>query len=256
MPKNSNSLGIIPARFASSRFPGKPLANIAGKTMIMRVYEQVLKSVKLNFVLVATDDERIFEHVQNKGGNVLMTSTSHQTGTDRCIEVVRREEYGSFDIVVNIQGDEPLIHPEQIDSCIEILENNETISISTLVKRIENQEDLFNPNIVKVVSDNCDRAMYFSRGVLPWRRNLLHDDWMKSVEYYKHIGIYGFRKHTLLELANLKPGKLESAELLEQLRWLENGYQIGVAVTNCPSHPVDIPGDVDKILKLLNDPKN
>ncbi len=252
MPKNSNSLGIIPARFSSSRFPGKPLADIKGQSMVMRVYNQALRCQSLSLVVVATDDELIFRHVQHNGGNVVMTSTNHVSGTDRCAEVVGREEYEHFDLVVNIQGDEPLIEPMVIEACIDILKQNTSLGISTLAQKILQTEDLTNPNIVKVLLNKFGNALYFSRAAVPHQIKPDYADWLEKADYYKHLGLYGFRRETLLELSKLKLGKLEQVEQLEQLRWLENGYEIGVSITEHDSYPVDVPEDIEKIRQLLN----
>ncbi|MFM9028971.1 MAG: 3-deoxy-manno-octulosonate cytidylyltransferase, partial [Bacteroidota bacterium] len=202
-----NLLGIIPARFGSTRFPGKPLVSINGVSMIQRVYEQCLKSKKLARVIIATDDERIRKHVEEFNGDVMMTSPRHLSGTDRCAEIIQREK-GKWDAVVNIQGDEPYIHPEQIDllcSCFELSD----VRIATLVKRIQSPDELFNHNSVKVVMNSRKEAIYFSRSPIPYNRNFPEQEWLKHSVYYKHIGIYGYRAETLLELASLGKTNLE-----------------------------------------------
>lgn len=245
-------VGIIPARYSSTRFPGKPLVKINGVTMIERVYRQASLSTKLSAVIVATDDQRIFDHVRSFGGRVLMTSTSHQTGTDRIAEVISKlisgEEY--FDIAINIQGDEPTIQPSQIDKVIEIFENPRA-EIGTLVKQIENHEDLFNPNIVKVVKDKQGKALYFSRSPIPYVRNTITDNWTTNHSFFKHIGIYGYKTDILDEITSLAQAPLELAESLEQLRWLSNGYSIFTKETDIETIGIDTPDDLSK---LINNP--
>ncbi|WP_257667987.1 3-deoxy-manno-octulosonate cytidylyltransferase [Parapedobacter tibetensis] len=246
---NHKTIGIIPARYASSRFPGKPLIDIAGKSMIQRVYEQVSKSQKLDRVLVATDDARIFTHVKSFGGEALMTSDTHQSGTDRCAEVIA--SCPGFDIAVNIQGDEPYIDPEQIDllvACFEIAD----VQIATLVKKITTTEELFNTSIPKVVIDHAGSAIYFSRQTIPFQRNAPSQDWLHLHTYYKHIGIYGYRTDILAALTKLPVSSLEKAEALEQLRWLENGYRIQTAETTHETIAVDTPEDMEKVIKAGN----
>lgn len=240
-----NILGIIPARFGSTRFPGKPLVNINGISMIQRVYEQCTKSSRLSRVIIATDDERIAQHVKSFNGEVMMTSPHHLSGTDRCAEIVRKES-GKWDAVINIQGDEPYIHPEQIDllcSCFEIAD----VKIATLVKKILSPDELFNQNNVKVVLNNRKEAIYFSRLPIPYNRNFPEQDWLKQSTYYKHIGIYGYRSKMLTELASLEKTNLEITESLEQLRWIENGYTIHAAVTSHESVAIDTPEDLEKL---------
>ena len=246
MAKNTNSLGIIPARFASTRFPGKPLVEISGKTMIRRVYEQASKS-GLDEVVVATDDERIFRHVSDFGGNAVMTSPEHPSGTDRCAEVAALPEYADFEIVVNIQGDEPFIQPSQIDLAVDVLIKNKNCPIATLAKQIEQPEALFNPNVVKVVFDKKIQALYFSRSPVPFLRNVPQAEWLAQGRFFKHIGLYAFRRETLLAVAALPPGQLERAESLEQLRWLENGYAIAIALTEFETIGIDVPEDLLRV---------
>jgi 3-deoxy-manno-octulosonate cytidylyltransferase (CMP-KDO synthetase) len=244
-------LGIIPARYASSRFPGKPLALINGKSMIMRVYEQALKCELLNDVTVATDDERIRSHVSEYGGNVMMTSPDHRSGTERCAEVVRGffADGIKYDAVVNIQGDEPFIDPVQI-SLVAGCFRDRHIRIATLVRKIDSYETLFDPNVVKVIFDRNYRAIYFSRNPLPYMRGEEPREWIGIHPYYKHIGIYGYRPETLEEISNLNAAPLETMESLEQLRWIENGYIIHVALTDLDSHAVDTPEDLLKITNM------
>lgn len=233
-------LGIIPARYASTRFPGKPLALIGGISMIERVYRQAEKSELLSEVLVATDDQKIFDHVVSFGGNVMMTSPDHQSGTDRCAEVISRKT--NSDIVINIQGDEPFIYPQQIDQLVQVFAESET-QIATLIKKIGSKEELANPNIPKVVIQKNRNALYFSRSVIPFSKaNQLND-----LIFYKHIGIYGYRTEILIKLSVLKQSPLEIAESLEQLRWLENGYEIKTALTEFENYAVDSPEDVQKV---------
>ncbi len=242
-------IGIIPARYASSRFPGKPLVDIGGKSMIQRVYEQAKKSGSLAEVVVATDDIRIEQHVKAFGANVVMTSESHQSGTDRCFEAI--QSYNpSADVVINIQGDEPFIRSEQIDlvaSCF----NSEKTDIATLVKKIVTDEDLFNPNTPKVILNKNKEAIYFSRQSIPHIRSSETGEWLTKHTFYKHIGIYAYRTNVLAELTNLKQSSLEVAEALEQLRWIENGYKIKVETTDFESVAVDVPDDLKKLTKFL-----
>jgi 3-deoxy-manno-octulosonate cytidylyltransferase (CMP-KDO synthetase) len=280
-------LGVIPARYASTRFPAKPLVEIDGKSMILRVYEQAKQCKSLAHVVVATDDERIFTHVQSFGGDVMMTSAAHQSGTDRCAEVVERLNFdlqtafldsdtapiigkitprfeGIFTAVINIQGDEPFIQPEQIEKIAEILrgpsiknsklkmgENaakcDNNFDIATLAKSIDNQADIENPNVVKVVFGAGGRAVYFSRSPIPYLRGVARNAWAESGPFFKHIGLYGYKTNVLLDIAKLAPSRLEKLESLEQLRWLENGYSIGVAETNLETIGIDTPEDLAKI---------
>lgn len=239
-------IGIIPARYASTRFPGKPLVDIQGKSMIQRVYEQCIKADKLSSVLIATDDQRIYDHVISFGGKAWMTSHEHQSGTDRCAEIIESGKAGDWDAVINIQGDEPYIHPEQINLLCEVMQEK-SVAIGTLVKKIDAQSELFNHNNVKVVLNNKLDAIYFSRSPIPFNRNFPEDEWLKHSTYYKHIGIYGYKTKTLLEISKLAKTNLEVTESLEQLRWIENGYQIKAAVTNLESIAIDTPDDLLKI---------
>jgi 3-deoxy-manno-octulosonate cytidylyltransferase (CMP-KDO synthetase) len=238
-------LGIIPARYASTRFPGKPLVSIKGKTMIQRVYEQAKQCTALNQVIVATDDSRIYSHVIDFGGLAIMTSTNHQSGTDRCAEVAR--SYPEYDIVINIQGDEPFINPNQIDELASCFETN--ADIATLVKKITTNEELFNPNTPKVLKNVLGEAIYFSRATIPLIRGVEKENWLSHYQYYKHIGIYGYRSSILHQITKLLPSTLEKAESLEQLRWIENGYRIKVAETEHETFAIDTPADLEKILQ-------
>jgi 3-deoxy-manno-octulosonate cytidylyltransferase (CMP-KDO synthetase) len=242
-----NIIGIIPARYASTRFPGKPLIDINGKSMIRRVYEQALKASSLKRVVVATDDERIAHHVQNFGGNVILTASSHQSGTDRCAEVIAKEN--SFDIAINIQGDEPYIDPAQIDLLASCFEDKET-QIATLVKEIRDHEELFNNNSPKVLLNMDREAIYFSRATLPFLRGVPTEKWLDHHKFYKHIGIYGYRCEILKLLTALPISSLERAESLEQLRWIENGYRIKTAETLVETVAIDEPKDLHKVKQL------
>ncbi|QMU29452.1 3-deoxy-manno-octulosonate cytidylyltransferase [Adhaeribacter radiodurans] len=239
-------IGIIPARYASTRFPGKPLVSIQGKTMIQRVYEQASQA-RLSKVLVATDDERILAEVQRFGGEAILTASHHQSGTDRCFEAYTRYNV-PHDFVVNIQGDEPFIQPEQINLLISCFENPGT-QLATLVKPIETTIELFNPNSPKVVINQHQEAIYFSRHPIPYLRGAEESTWAVKHLYYKHLGIYGYRSDILEQITQLPPSPLEKAESLEQLRWLENGFKISVAVTYQETFGIDTPDDLEKVLQ-------
>lgn len=242
-------IGIIPARYSSTRFPGKPLAMIGGKSMIRRVYEQASLSSSLSQVVVATDDHRIFDHVADFG-HVVMTGMHHQSGTDRCHEaLVKLNQDGKYkptDCVINIQGDEPFINPLQIDNIASILTNHDH-QIASLYKRLENQVDLDNPNVVKVVFDNTGRALYFSRSPIPFCRGKQPEETPTQWLHFKHLGLYGYRINILEELVSLPLGRLERAESLEQLRWLEHGFQIHLNETQHEGIAIDTPDDLKKI---------
>ncbi len=242
------TLIIIPSRYGSTRFEGKPLIDIHGKTLVQRTYLQALKTNLQADVLVATDDERIFDHV-SAFGNVIMTSSHHQSGTDRCFEAA--EKWGrSFDILVNLQGDEPFILPEQIEALVQEFKNPK-VQIATLKKAINTTEDLFNPNIVKVASYINNQAIYFSRQAIPYLRGIESENWVNKLEYYRHVGIYAFSSNIISELRNLKSSNLELAESLEQLRWLENGFKINVVQTEFISPAIDTPEDLLKVKEFL-----
>lgn len=232
-------LGIIPARYASSRFPGKPLIDLAGKSMIQRVYEGAKQCKDIHELVVATDDQRIFEHVKLFGGNVMMTSENHLNGTERCGEVI--EKYADFEVVLNIQGDEPLVQAEQLSQLIQLFEQ-EDVQIGTLAK--EMKEDIANPNRVKVVMDAKGDALYFSRSAIPYNKT--------NTIVYKHIGLYAWRLDILKKLLQLKPSSLELAESLEQLRWLEASYKIRVGITQIETPNIDTKEDVQLVLDQLN----
>ena len=238
-------LGIIPSRFASTRFPGKPLIDINGKTMIQRVYEQAKKAKSLSEVIVATDDNKIFEHINSFGGNVVMTASSHESGTERCAEVLGKIE-GKFDVVINIQGDEPFIDPEQINQLTACFDDKIT-DIATLIKKIETKEELFNPNRPKVDVDGNSFAIMFSRNAIPELVGVEKSAWLAQQSFYKHIGIYGYRADVLKTISKLSPSPLEIEERLEQLRWLENGYKIKTAITTHEAIAIDEPSDLEKL---------
>jgi len=243
-------LGIIPARYASTRFPGKPLADIGGKSMIQRVYEQVKPC--LDEVWVATDDTRIEEAVRAFGGNVVMTSTQHKSGTDRCLEASHLIG-GNYDVVINIQGDEPFIQPSQIEALKACFSVKPSTRLATLVKRFtpnDGWEALQNPNSPKVVLNESGEALYFSRSVVPYLRGIEPSQWLEKGLHYKHIGIYAYRRETLEEIAMLPPSPLELTESLEQLRWLENGYSIQTALTDIETIAVDTPEDLLRVLSM------
>jgi 3-deoxy-manno-octulosonate cytidylyltransferase (CMP-KDO synthetase) len=235
-------IGVIPARYDSTRFPGKPLAVISGKPMIQHVWENSSKSKLINELYVATDDKRIYDAVNGFWGNAVMTSKKHKSGSDRIGEVVKTK---NCDIVVNIQGDEPFINPVNIDKAIMPLIKDKNINVSTLCTRIKRKEEIDNPNIVKAVLDKSGFALYFSRYAIPYNR-----DNAKNITYYKHMGLYVYRKKYLLEFIKIKPSKLEEIEKLEQLRILENGEKIKVVITNIDSFTVDTKEDLGKIRRL------
>ena len=247
-------IAIIPSRYASTRFPGKPLADMDGKPMIQRVYEQVKKAVAE--VWVATDDARIFDVVQSFGGNVVMTSPLHRSGTDRCFEAYRKIGKNA-DVVINIQGDEPFIQPEQIDRLKNCFDSPE-VQLATLVKPFRKEEGieaLFNPASPKVVINKNFEALYFSRSVIPYVRDIDQSQWLDYHVFYKHIGIYGYRTDILEEIVSLPQSTLEKAESLEQLRWIENGYRIRVGVTNIETIGIDTPQDMERALQFLENEK-
>jgi len=241
-------LGIIPARFGSTRFPGKPLIDISGKSMIQRVYVQAKKSKSMAKVVVATDDERIAQHVKRFGGEFVMTNQHHTSGTDRCFEALQKTE-GTYDFVINLQGDEPFIDPSQIDLLAELLNEDQT-ELATLAIPVNSSELLFNESEVKVVLNKDKEALYFSRNVIPFLSGIDKKEWHKKYNYYRHVGIYAYRKDVLEKVTRLAPSSLEKAESLEQLRWLENGFNIKVGITHFESHCIDTPEDVERVLKL------
>lgn len=239
-------IGIIPARYASTRFPGKPLVDIKGKSMIQRVYEQAKKSNSLSDVIVATDDKRIYNHVKGFIGNVVMTSPGHPSGTDRCYDAYKNIG-SSAEVIVNIQGDEPFIDPKQIDLICSAFKNS-SVEIATLVKKIEDEMELFNENTPKVIFNKNKEALYFSRNPTPFLRGVEKTGWANKQIHFKHIGMYAYRNDILEKITKLKPSSLELAESLEQLRWLENGYKINIAVTDIESVAIDVPEDLNKLI--------
>ncbi len=250
MDKALKFIVLIPARYASTRFPAKPLALLGGKPVIQRVYEQVAKVI--SSVAVATDDERIAAAVESFGGRAIMTSPDHQSGTDRCWEAYQKvgEEY---DVVINVQGDEPFIAESQLRAIMECFEDEKT-DIATLVKpfsEADGIEALENPNSPKVVLDKESRAIYFSRSVIPYLRGVEREDWLKQHTFYKHIGMYAFRSEVLREITSLPQSPLELAEKLEQLRWLENGYKSGVGISDVETVGIDTPEDLERAEEFL-----
>lgn len=246
MDKN-DFIGIIPARYSSTRFPGKPLAILGGKPVIQRVYEQTSKV--LNNLCVATDDERIYNKVMEFGGNAVMTRTDHKSGTDRIAEA-----YGKigkpYKVVINIQGDEPFIHPEQIESVMECFDDKD-VEIATLGKRFTSMEAVKNPNSPKIVVDNRGFAMYFSRSVIPFVRGVDEGEWLGRYPFLKHLGLYAYKVGVLKAITALPQSSLEKAESLEQLRWLQNGFRIKVAETKFETVGIDTPDDLKRAEELL-----
>ncbi len=239
--------GIIPARYASSRFPGKPLADIGGKSMIQRVYEQVSGSKSLDTIVVATDDERIASHVEAFGGKAVMTGAHHPSGTDRCFDALQQLGPG-YKYVINIQGDEPFIDPAQIDELAAVLADG-TTEIATQMIPVANQEELFDRGEVKIVLNTQMEALYFSRMVIPFIKGIDEKEWHLHHKYFRHVGMYAYRTDILERLTELSVSSLEQAESLEQLRWLENGYKIKCVPTTYDSHCVDSPADIEKVIK-------
>lgn len=233
-------IAIIPARYQSSRLPGKPLSKIGEKTIIERVYLQVKKSTKITEVVIATDHQSIYDEAINFGAKVVMTNEKHPSGTDRIAEAV--QQFNGYNYVINVQGDEPFINPHSIDLLADCLING--TEIATLVQKIGDSETLFNPNIPKVVLNNVNEAIYFSRQTLPFLRDIEPQNWLAHHDFYKHIGLYGYRADVLQQICKLLPSPLENAEKLEQLRWIEAGYKIKVAVTSYDSFGVDTPEDL------------
>ena len=250
-------IGIIPARYASTRFPGKPLAEICGKTVIRRVYEQASKA--LDTVVVATDDERIYNAVESFGGKVVMTRPDHRCGTDRCLEAYNgittpswREQNDTDTVIINIQGDEPFIQPEQIEALMACFDSPET-QIATLVRPYTAQDtlaDLEHPNTPKVAwSQATGEALLFSRSVIPYLRGVDKSEWLQRGSFYRHIGLYAYRADVLAKITKLDPSPIEKAESLEQMRWLENGYKIRIGITDTPTIGIDTPEDLEKAIE-------
>ncbi|MDP1726686.1 MAG: 3-deoxy-manno-octulosonate cytidylyltransferase [Bacteroidota bacterium] len=241
-------LGIIPARYESTRFPGKPLIDIMGKSMIQRVYEQSLMASKLHKVLIATDDERIVKHAATFGAEVVLTHKSHPSGTDRCAEAL--EKAGSnYDYIINIQGDEPFINPEQINELAAVCDGQ--TELATQMIQVDSHPVLFDKGEVKIVLNHKGEALFFSRMVIPFIKGIPENEWHLHHPYFRHVGMYAYRKDILQAITKLKPSLLEKAESLEQLRWLENGYKIKLVQTQFDSHCIDTPEDIEKVLKLM-----
>ncbi len=240
-----NIIGIIPARYQSTRFPGKPLTMIDGKSMIQRVYEQAIQATTLDAVLIATDDERIVNHVHDFSGNVVMTNAQHPNGTSRCEEALRLAEK-KYDAVINIQGDEPFIEPVQIDLVAGCFQDK-AIQIATLVKPSNDVNEFKNPSVVKVVLNKNSEALYFSRAPIPFTG----DSKNSGFSFYKHIGIYGFRSEVLKKIVELPPSFLEQKESLEQLRWLENGFVITARKTDFETIAIDKPEDLERLNRQM-----
>lgn len=244
-----DTLGIIPARYASLRFPGKSLVDILGKSMIRRVYERASKV--LNYVVVATDDGRIIEEVKSFGGDAVMTSSEHKSGTDRCWEalnIFEKKEKKVFKFILNVQGDEPFINPVQLELLKKTIQSADA-GIATLIKRFAPNEDIFDWNKVKVVFSKDLSAIYFSRWPIPYIRDVKQENWQSHRNYYLHLGLYAYKRNALERITKLERSGLETAESLEQLRWLENGIRISVAETTHESYGIDTPEDLKKILK-------
>jgi 3-deoxy-manno-octulosonate cytidylyltransferase (CMP-KDO synthetase) len=242
------TLAIIPARFASTRFPGKPLADMAGKTMIQRVYERVALATVIDDVVVATDDQRILDHVLGFGGKAVMTREDHPSGTDRVAEVAAG--FPNAKVIVNVQGDEPFIDPAQIAAVVAPFSDPE-IEIATLAHRISDERSLLSPNVVKVVRDENGRALYFSRHAIPFLRNIPIGQWILEGKHLQHLGLYAYRAEVLPKLTILPKGELEQLESLEQLRWLAAGYSIHVGLTDLPAIGIDTPRDLSDAVALL-----
>ncbi|WKN45212.1 3-deoxy-manno-octulosonate cytidylyltransferase [Tunicatimonas pelagia] len=236
-------LGIIPARWASSRFPQKVLADIGGKSMVQRVYEQALQAKKLDKVIVATDHEKIAEHIVSFGGAVSLTSPDHPSGTDRCREALAQQAE-AYDYVINIQGDEPFVQPQAIDELAHLLDGQ--TQLGTLVSEIRDASVLSNPNMMKVIFNAHREAIYFSRTAIPYLRDVPADKWLQHHTFYKHVHLYAYRADILREITELPVSPLEKAESLEQLRWIENGYRIKVGITKHKSLSVDTPADLER----------
>ncbi|HLX91191.1 MAG TPA: 3-deoxy-manno-octulosonate cytidylyltransferase [Puia sp.] len=243
-------IGIIPARFASTRFPGKPLIDIWGKSMIQRVYERSARAKTLNRLIVATDDERIRDHVQGFGGEAVMTRQFHASGTDRCFEALGLLAE-TYRWVINIQGDEPFIRHEQIDELTEAFD--EEAEILTQMIAVSSSEQLFDPGEAKIVLNEKNEALYFSRSPIPFVRNVAEKEWHLHHLFYRQVGMYAYRSDILRKLTSLAVTPLEKAESLEQLRWLQNGFRIKCVLTRYESHCVDVPDDIERILRITGE---
>ncbi|MBP7511990.1 MAG: 3-deoxy-manno-octulosonate cytidylyltransferase [Bacteroidia bacterium] len=241
-------IGIIPARYASTRFPGKPLIDIQGKSMIQRVYEQAKLAKSLTKVVVATDDSRIAEHVLGFGGEVVITKAEHPSGTDRCYEALELSG-GGFDYIINIQGDEPFIHPNQIDELASVCDGHS--ELATQMIPVDSHEILFDRGEVKIVLNQNNEALYFSRMVIPFIKGVDEKEWHKHFPYFRHVGLYAYRTDILKSITQLEPSNLENAESLEQLRWLQHGFKIKLVQTEYDSHCIDTPEDVEKVLRFM-----
>ncbi len=241
--------GIIPARYASSRFPGKPLIDIQGKSMIQRVYEQAAQSKLLHKLVVATDDERILQHVRSFGGEALMTSPNHANGTDRCWEAL--QQLGSeYTYVINVQGDEPFIEPQQLDELAAVLQDG-TTELATQMIPVSNHEELFDRGEVKIVLNENMEALYFSRMVIPFIKGVDEKEWHLHFPYHRHVGMYAYRRDVLEKISQIPVSTLEQAESLEQLRWLQSGFKIKCVPTGFESHCIDTPEDIEKVLRRM-----
>ena len=241
--------GIIPARYASTRFPGKSLIDIQGRSMIQRVYEEAAQSKSLDKIVVATDDERILQHVVSFGGEAVMTAAHHPSGTDRCRDALLQIGEG-YDYVINIQGDEPFINPAQIDELAAILQDG-SVELATQMIPVGNYEELFDRGEVKIVLNDKMEALYFSRMVIPFIKGVNEKDWHLHHTYYRHVGMYAYRRDILEQITRLPASSLEKAESLEQLRWLEHGFKIKCVITHFESHCIDTPEDVEKVLRRM-----
>lgn len=241
-------LGIIPARFASTRFPGKPLIEIMGKSMLQRVYEQAKKSESLKEVIIATDDDRIKTHAESFGAKVVITKADHPSGTDRCYEVLQSTN-NKYEYIINIQGDEPFIDPCQIDLLASVCDAK--TELATLMIKCNSHDILFDKGEVKITLNNNKEALYFSRNVIPFIKNVNEKEWHKHFTYYRHVGMYAYHADVLEKITKLEPSSLEKAESLEQLRWLENGFKIKCVETSFDSHCIDTPEDIEKVIKLM-----
>jgi 3-deoxy-manno-octulosonate cytidylyltransferase (CMP-KDO synthetase) len=241
-------LGIIPARYASTRFPGKPLVEIEGKSMIRRVYEQASQAKTIDKLVVATDDDRIAAHVKAFGGEVVMTKAEHPSGTDRCYEAFKNVA-GDFNYIINIQGDEPFLDPQQIDELGAVCKGQ--TELATQMIKVDNSAFLFDQGEVKIVLNHENEALYFSRMVIPFIKGKPEAEWHLHHSYYRHVGMYAYRRDVLQAITKLPVSALEKAESLEQLRWLEAGYKIKCVETTFDSHCVDTPEDIERVLKLM-----
>jgi 3-deoxy-manno-octulosonate cytidylyltransferase (CMP-KDO synthetase) len=244
-----NFFGIIPSRFASTRLPGKPLLLIEKKSMIERVFLQAEKCKRLKTCVIATDHQKIVDEVKRFNGTAVLTSESHTTGTERCLEASEILKVAKEDVVINIQGDEPFIDPENIEKLIEVFKTNADAQIATLVCKVKNEDDLFNPNCPKVLIDKQGKAIYFSRNTIPYVRDFTKEQWLQQHVFYKHIGIYAYKKEVLDNIVKLPPSTWEKSESLEQLRWLQNGYAVYVAEVKESGIAVDTEDDLNRAIE-------